>query len=57
MTDFEHKILTDCLELHFLSEAMELGDLTHDEVRDMLTLVRRIKINLEILDAQKENDI
>jgi hypothetical protein len=33
------------------------GDLTHDEVRAILTLVRRIKTNLEVIDAQKENDI
>jgi len=54
MGDLEHKILTDCLQLHFLSE---IGDLTHNNVRDMLTLVRRIKTRLEVLDADKENKI
>lgn len=50
----QHKILTDCLQLHFLAN---IGDLTHDNVRDMLTLVRKIKTRLEVIDAQKENDI
>ena len=54
MTDFEHKILTDCLQLHFLSE---IGDLTHDNVRDMLVLVRRIKTQLEVMDAEKETEL
>lgn len=54
MDTLNHKILTDCLELHFLSE---IGDLTHNNIRDMLVLVRRLKTRLEVLDAEKENDI
>lgn len=33
------------------------GDLTHDEVRDMLRLVRQIKTRLEVLDAKMETDL
>ena len=31
------------------------GDLTHNEVRGMLVLVRRLKTRLEVLDAEEEN--
>ncbi len=51
MDTINHKILTDCLELHFLAE---IGDLTHDNIRDMLVLTRRIKVRLEVLDAEME---
>ncbi len=54
MDSIQHKILTDALQLHFLAE---IGDLTHANIRDMLVLVRRLKTRLEVLDAQKENDI
>lgn len=32
-------------------------DLTHDQIRDMLVSVRRLKTRLEILDAKQENDL
>ena len=54
MDPINHKILTDCLQLHFLAN---IGDLTHDNVRDMLVLVRRIKTRLEVLDAEKETEL
>ena len=32
-------------------------DLTHDQIRDMLVLVRRLKTRLEVLDAKLENEV
>ncbi len=54
MDTINHKILTDCLELHFLAN---IGDLTHNNIRDMLVLIRRLKTRLEVLDAKLENEI
>lgn len=33
------------------------GDLTHQITRAMLVIVRRLKVRLEVLDAEKENDL
>lgn len=34
----------------------EGGDLTYEEVRDMLVFVRQLKTKLEVIWAEKEND-
>ncbi len=58
MISIQQNIFRDVEELKDVAPS-ELfnGDLTHDQVRVMLTLVRRIKTRLEVLDAEMENDI
>jgi len=51
------KIRDDILDLRSRINPDFEGDLTHQIVRGMLVIVRRIKTRLEVLDAEMENKI
>ena len=53
MSTIQDKIYADVAELH----ALRARDLTHDQIRAMLVIVRRLKTRLEVLDAERENKI
>ena len=36
---------------------LDKGGLTHAEIRDMLVFVRQLKTRLEVLDAERENQV
>lgn len=50
-------IRKDLREIHSKVNPDFEGDLTHKQVRAMLTLVRRLKTRLEVIDADFENKI
>ncbi len=58
MDRIKQKIYDDIQEVEsFTAKDAHPWDLTHDQIRDMLVIVRRLKTRLEVLDAEKENDI
>ena len=54
MTAISQKIQFD---LKSLADLDIRGDLTHNQVRAILSAVRRLKTRLEVLDAKMENNI
>ncbi len=57
MSTIQDKIAQDFYELMQDFTPTVEGVLTHDQIRAILSTVRRLKTRLEVLDAQLENDI
>ncbi len=56
MSTISDKIADDFYELLQISTPAVEGVLTHSQIRAILTLVRRLKTRLEVLDAEMENE-
>ena len=57
MDSIQDKLAQDFYSLAYDYPSTATGVLTHDEVRAILSIVRRLKTRLEVLDAEMENDI